>query len=146
VKHNARILADNRAVAHAVATGQLAFGLTDSGAAVAEMSAGSPVAVVYPDQAPGGLGTLFIPNTLALVKNSPHPDEAELLLEYLLSPAVESRLADEPTAHIPLQAGVTASNRVKTAEQVRAMKADFSAAADHWGRTAKSLRAEFAVP
>jgi iron(III) transport system substrate-binding protein len=146
VKRNARILADNRTVAHAVATGQLAFGLSDTGSAVDEMTAGSPVTIVYPDQAPDGLGTLYIPNTLALVKDSPHPDEAEQLLDYLLSPAVERRLAEGPASRIPLQSGVAASDRVKTATQVRAMRADFSAAADHWNATAKLLQADFAAP
>lgn len=143
VKRNARILADSREVAHAVATGQLAFGLTDSGAAVVEMTAGHPVTIVYPDQAEGGLGTLFIPNTLALVKDSPHQKEAEQLLDYLLSPEVERRLTDGPTAHIPLQSGVPASDRVKTPAQVRAMPADFSAAAENWHLVAEFLQAEF---
>jgi iron(III) transport system substrate-binding protein len=145
VKRNARILADNRAVAHAVASGQLAFGLTDSGAAVAELTTGSPVTLVYPDQEPGGLGTLFVPNTLALVKDAPHPHEAELLLDYLLSPAVERRLAEGPAARIPLQPGVTPSDRVKTPGQVVAMNADFAAAADRWATASNSLRTDFAV-
>ena len=145
VKRNARILADNREVAHAVATGQLAFGLTDSGAAVAELTAGNPVTLIYPDQAEGRLGTLYIPNTLALVKDSPHQREAEQLLDYLLSPAVERRLAEGPTAQIPLQSGVAASDRVKTPAQVRAMPADFPAAANHWDTTAKFLQSDFSA-
>ena len=145
VKRNARILADNREVAHAVATGQLAFGLTDSGDAVAELTAGDPVTIVYPDQAEGKLGTLFIPNTVALVKDSPHAKPAEQLLDYLLSPAVERRLAEGPTAQVPLQTGVAASDRVKTPAQVRAMPADFPAAAKHWDTTAKFLQRDFSA-
>ena len=34
---------------------------------------GDPVTVVYPDQGEGGLGTVLIPNTVALVKGRPHP-------------------------------------------------------------------------
>ena len=50
-----------------MASGELAFGLTDTDDALEEMAAGMPVAIVYPDQAEGEFGTLFIPNTLALV-------------------------------------------------------------------------------
>ena len=73
-----------------------------------------PVAIVYPDQGRQQIGTLFIPNTLALIKDSPHQKEAEKLLDYLLSADVESRLAAGPSAQIPLRPGVAASPRVKT--------------------------------
>ena len=54
----------------------MAFGLTDTDDAMGEVDAGSPVAIVYPDREPGQLGTLFIPNTLAMIKGAPHPDTA----------------------------------------------------------------------
>ena len=76
-----------------------------------------PVAIVYPDQGDGQLGTLFIPNTLALIKDSPNPEAAEKLLDYLLSSDVERRLADGPSAQIPLRRGVPASPRVKTPQR-----------------------------
>jgi iron(III) transport system substrate-binding protein len=145
-KRNARILSGNKQVARSVATGQLAFGLTDTDDAVIELESGMPVAIVYPDQEEGELGTLFIPNTLALIKDSPNPEAAQQLLDYLLSPAVERRLADGPSAQIPLQSGAAAPDRVKTPQQVRAMDADFAAAADHWDAVAKFLQTEFAAP
>ena len=37
-----------------------------------------------------------IPNTLAAIHNSPNPGEAEQLINYLLSPQVERRLANRP--------------------------------------------------
>jgi iron(III) transport system substrate-binding protein len=145
-KRNARILSGNRQVARAVANGQLAFGLTDTDDAIIELESGMPVAIIYPDQEEGALGTLFIPNTLALVKNSPNPEAAQRLLDYLLSPAVERRLADGPSGQIPLQTGVAASARLKTPQQVRAMNADFAAAAGHWDAVAQFLKTEFAAP
>lgn len=143
-KRNAQILAGNKQVARAVATGQLAFGLTDTDDAVIEVAAGMPVEIVYPDQQEGGLGTLFIPNTLALIKDSPNPEAAEKLLDFLLSAEVERKLADGPSAQIPLREGVPASDRVKTPQQVRAMQIDWSAAAAAWDTTAKFLQVEFA--
>jgi iron(III) transport system substrate-binding protein len=143
-KRNAQILAGNKQVARAVATGQLAFGLTDTDDAVIEVAAGMPVEIVYPDQQEDGLGTLFIPNTLALIKDSPNPEAAERLLDFLLSAEVERKLADGPSAQIPLREGVPASDRVKTPQQVRAMQVDWSAAAAAWDTTAKFLQVEFA--
>ena len=91
--NDAQVLGGNRQVAQAVGAGRLAFGLTDTDDALGELAAGSPVAIVYPDREPGQLGTLFIPNTLARIKGSPHPDAAEALAAYLLSPEVETALA-----------------------------------------------------
>ena len=93
-----QILSGNKGVAQAVGSGKLAFGLTDTDDAMGEIDAGSPVAIVYPDREPDGLGTLFIPNVLALIKGSPHPDEAAKLANYLLSPEVEAALATGPSA------------------------------------------------
>jgi iron(III) transport system substrate-binding protein len=146
IKRNARIVASDREVVSAVAAGQVAFGLTNSSDAIAELTAGAPVTIVYPDQADGQLGTLYIPMTVALVKDSPDAEPAERLLDYLLSTAVARRLADGPSALVPLKTGVAASDRVKTPAQVRAMNADFPAAAEDWDTASKFLHEEFAAP
>ena len=145
VKRNATIMAGNKQVARAVANGQLAFGLTDTDDALIEVAAGMPVTIIYPDQGEGELGTLFIPNTLALVAKSPNAEAAEQLVDYLLSADVERRLADGPSAQIPLRTGVPASDRVMTPQQVRAMEVDWAAAADRWETVAQFLQAEFAA-
>ena len=145
VKRNARIMAGNKQVAQAVAAGTLAFGLTDTDDAIVEIERGMPVAIVYPDQREGELGTLFIPNTLALIKDSPNPEAAEQLVDYLLSSDVERRLADGPSAQIPLRKGVPASPRAKTPSDVRAMVVDWNAAAEKWDTAAEFLAEEFAA-
>jgi iron(III) transport system substrate-binding protein len=146
VKRVARILPNDREVAHAVATGSLAFGLTNSADAIVELAAGAPITIVYPDQADDDPGTLFIPSTVALIKDSPHPEPAEQMLNYLLSAEVARQLAAGRDALIPLRTGVPASDRVKTPAQVRAMEVDFSAAAEHWDATDKFLQEEFVAP
>ena len=143
VKANARIMSGNRQVADAVGSNHLAFGLTDTDDAVVEIEKGRPVAIIYPDQKPNEVGTLFIPNTLSLIKDSPHQQDAEKLLNYLLSPGVERRLAEGPSAQIPLQPGVEASPRVKTPAQVKAMQVDWSVAAAKWDTAASFLKSEF---
>jgi len=146
VKRNARIMSGNKQVAQAVAAGSLAFGITDTDDAIIEVERGMPVAIIYPDQGEGQIGTLFIPNTLALIKGSPNPQSGEKLLDYLLSSDVERRLAEGPSAQIPLREGVPASPRVKTPAEVRAMEVDWSAAAEKWDTAAKFLAAEFTAP
>ena len=84
------VFSGNKQVALAAGSGEIAIGLTDTDDAMGEIDAGSPVTIIYPDREPGGVGTLFIPNTLAVIKGSPHQKEAESLAEYLLSPEVEA--------------------------------------------------------
>jgi len=145
VKRNARILSGNKQVAEAVGGNSRAFGLTDTDDALAEIEKAMPVAIVYPDQREGDIGTLFIPNTLALIKDSPHPKEAEKLLDFLLSADVERQLAKGQSAQIPLQPGVEASPRVKTPAQVKAMEVDWPAAAAKWDTASQFLKEEFAT-
>jgi len=144
VKQNAQILSGNKQVARAVAAGQAAFGLTDTDDAVIELEHGMPVAIVYPDQAPDAVGTLFIPNTVAILRDCPHPEEARRLVDFLLSAETEARLAAGPSAQIPLRARAAPPKRVRSPEMVRAMKVDFAEAAAGWPKVARMLRDEFA--
>jgi iron(III) transport system substrate-binding protein len=146
VKHNARMMSGNKQVAEAVAAGSLAFGLTDTDDAVVEIEKAMPVTIVYPDQGANEIGTLYIPNTLALIKNSPHPAEADKLLDFLLSAEVERKLANGPSAQIPLQPGIAPSPRVKAPPEIRAMNVDWSAAAEKWDTVAEFLKNEFMAP
>lgn len=143
VKANAKILSGNRDVARRVAAGELAFGLTDTDDAMVEIDAGSPVAIVYPDQGPDELGTLFIPNTLAVIKGASNANNAKQLMAYLLDPETEGLLVRGPSAQIPLHAQSTAKPRVETPKSVRAMQVDFSAAAEKWDVVYAFLRGEF---
>ncbi len=145
VKANVRIMSGNKQVALAVARGELAFGLTDTDDAIIELEKGWPVKIVYPDQGQGQLGTLFIPNTVALIQGSPNPQPARKLAEFLLSSQVESMLAAGPSAQIPLNPAVETSSRVESPTTVRAMTVDFEVAAKQWGKVAKYLQKEFAT-
>ena len=139
-----QILSGNKQVAQAVGSGQVAIGLTDTDDAMGEIEAGRPVAIVYPDRAPDALGTLFLPNTLVILKGAPHPEEARALADHLLSPAVEAALAAGPSAQIPLLATTEATARVETPRTVKAMEADFEKAAQIWEQVAAFLAEEFA--
>jgi iron(III) transport system substrate-binding protein len=142
--NDVQVLSGNKQVALAAGSGQIAFGLTDTDDAMGEIDAGSPVSIIYPDRQPDGLGTLFIPNTLAIIKGSPHQKEAEALANHLLSPEVEAALARGPGAQIPLLKSTNVEARVETPKTVHAMEADFEAAAKLWDKVAAFLVSEFA--
>jgi iron(III) transport system substrate-binding protein len=139
-----QVLSGNKQVALAVGNGAIAFGLTDTDDAMGELAAGSPVTIVYPDRESGQLGTLFIPNTLAVIKGSRHQAAAEALANYLLGPDIEAKLAKGESAQIPLNPKVKAVPQVETPKTVHAMDVDFEAAARLWDQVAEYLASEFA--
>lgn len=143
VNANAKILSGNKQVAMAVSRGQLDWGITDTDDAMVEIEKGMPVAIVYPDQEDGGLGTLFIPNTLAAIRGAKHDANTNRLIEYLLSAEVEQRLAEGPSAQIPLRSGLEKQSRVETPATIHAMQVDFDAAAEMWDTASKELHEEF---
>lgn len=141
--NSVKIQSGNKTVAVNVAAGVLAFGLTDTDDAIEEVESGKPVVIVYPDCNAGQSGVLFIPNTLSLIKNAPHPEAGRALIEYLLSPEVETALAKCPSAQIPLNPCVTEKVRVKTPSEVKAMAVDFSLAAQQFEPAARCMETLF---
>lgn len=143
LRQNAEVMSGNKHVASAVGRGQLALGITDTDDAIIELEAGMPVAIVFPDQGDDQLGALFIPNTLCIMKGGPNTANARRLIDYLLSPEVEVRLATGSSAQFPLNNTVTAKSRVLPDQAVRWMDVDFEAAADGWDEAAEVLRELF---
>jgi len=88
-----RIVDGNATVRDLVAQGVLAWGITDSDDALVAVKRGDPVSVVVPDQ--NGMGTLVIPSSVAVIRGSPHVEEADSLARYLLSEEVETTLMQE---------------------------------------------------
>jgi iron(III) transport system substrate-binding protein len=141
--NDVQIVGGNKQVAEAVSAGSIAFGLTDTDDAMIEVEKQAPVVIVYPDRAEDELGTLFIPNTVCIIKGGPHPAAAKQLVDYLLSAGVEERLAAGASAQIPLNPAVTAKLRVETPRTVHAMNVKFAEAAKAWDSAAKFIKEEF---
>jgi iron(III) transport system substrate-binding protein len=144
--NDVQIAAGNKACAELVGAGRLAFALTDTDDAVAERDAGRPVQIVFPDAGAGEPGTLLLPNTLALVRGCPHPEAGRRLIDYLLSPAVEGRLAAGPSAQIPLHPAASTRSRVAGLATVRTMNVDFAHAARVFPAASKYLEERFLTP
>ncbi|MSR53532.1 MAG: extracellular solute-binding protein [Gemmataceae bacterium] len=144
------LLPGNKQVAQGVARGDFSIGMTDTDDALIELNDGKPVAIIFPDRAGHALhprlGTLYIPNTLALVKGSPNPDAARRLIDYLLREETEARLAEGGGFQIPLNPKVSAKlpPALLTPSQVKPMAVDFENAADLWEVTHAFLRDQYA--
>jgi iron(III) transport system substrate-binding protein len=137
------VLAGNATVRDLVASGEYAWGLTDTDDANGAVEDGRPAKWLFPDQDDGALGTLIIPNTVALVKGAPHPDAAKQLIDYLLSPDVEAALARTRSIQIPLNPNVEAPENVPKLADIRTMDVAFTAMAEAMEPSAEFLREEF---
>ncbi len=146
-----QIAPGNKQVAEWVGAGRtpngqrVMIGVTDPDDALAEVRAGKDVKLVFPDRdAPPGsrLGTLFIPNTVAILKGCPHPEEARQLVDYLLSPEVEQALAESDSRQVPFNPDVNWPTEIPPG--IKPMAVDFDKAADLWEEVQTFLRNEFA--
>ncbi len=96
-----RIVDGNSVVRDMVSAGQLAFGLTDTDDACGAIQRGAPVDVVFPDQGEGELGTLVIPNTVALIAGSPNPEAGRILIDFLLGADARAMMVESGWTQIP---------------------------------------------
>jgi len=79
----------NSVVVKQVARGEAWFGFTDSDDIAGAQREGSPVAAL-----PVTEETLFVPNTVAVIRDCPHPAAAQRLFEFLSAPGVSQQLVD----------------------------------------------------
>lgn len=77
----------NSVVVKFVSRGEAWIGLTDSDDVFAAQREGAPVAML-----PLTEESLLIPNTVAVIRNAPHPTNAQKLFEYLQRPEVTAKL------------------------------------------------------
>jgi iron(III) transport system substrate-binding protein len=107
-----RLFNGNAAVARAVGNGEIWAGLTDSDDALQAKANGWPIGFVVvsnvpermwrkraygaagPDQEAFPEGSFQIPNTVALIRGAPHPNEGGILIDFLLSRECETMLAE----------------------------------------------------
>ncbi|MHB9005487.1 MAG: extracellular solute-binding protein [Limisphaerales bacterium] len=131
----------NGRLAQLVGLGQIHFGLTDSSDYRLVRAEGHPVTAVYPDQQ--GIGTLVIPNTVALIRGGPHPVEARRLIEFLLSDEAETLLARHTRGHIPLKPGIIRPADVLVPGEFKTMEVDFDVVGARIADRLRELDARF---
>ena len=139
-----RLTASNGESADAVASGDAGFSLVDSDDAVSRMRQGRPVEMVVPDQGAGEMGVYLVPNAVLMVRGGPHPGPAKTLIDYLLSPETERKLAAADCAQLPLHPDVDPPRELSPVTSLRLMTADYAKVAakmrelqpwlDEWSR------------
>lgn len=98
-----RVVDGNGVVRDLVADGSIMFGLTDTDDSIGAIEDGAPVAMVFLDQGEGEMGTLLIPNSVAKVADGPNSEEAEALIDFLLSEDTVSELVEMGWFQLPLR-------------------------------------------
>ena len=99
----------NAGVVQAIIDGDVDVGLTDTDDVWAAHARGHRLGIVFADHShedEAGNGTLLIPNSVGRVAGGPHPREAALLVDFLLSEQVERRLAESVSRNVPLRPGL----------------------------------------
>ncbi len=125
-KNKVTVSTSNGESADFVAAGQYDFSLVDSDDGVNRMRQGKPVRFVYPDQGPNGIGCFIVPNAVVLIKGAPHPQLAKKVIDFLLLPQTESKLAFADCAQIPLHPGVKMPEELKSIDQIKVMQVDYA--------------------
>jgi len=121
-----KIASSNGDSAEQVAAGSFELGLVDSDDVYSRQQQGQPVEGIYPDQEEGGLGCFIVPNAVMLIQRAPHPGAGEKLIDYLLLPDTERKLAYSDAAQIPLHPAVETPPHVRRLDTLRVMKVDYA--------------------
>ncbi|MBI3941038.1 MAG: extracellular solute-binding protein [Acidobacteria bacterium] len=124
-----KIVPSNSVVRDLVARGELKAGLTDTDDVNVAIEANLPVAMVIPDS--NGIGAPLMPNMVSLIAGGPRPDEGRKLIDYLLSPEVERKLAQSQAVQIPLHPGVAPPRNLPALQSFKPMTLDYGKAAEH---------------
>jgi iron(III) transport system substrate-binding protein len=128
-RNEVRLAASNGDSADQVAAGASPFALVDSDDVYSRQKQGQPIEGSYPDQRDEDLGCFIVPNAVLLIEGGPHRQAGKALIDYLLSPATERKLAYSDAAQIPLHAGVDAPAGVPALHMLKAMQVDYAAVA-----------------
>lgn len=117
-------LQSNGATMRAVRDGDLAFALTDTDDFHVALSKGHHVACVFPDQ--DELGTMLIPNSVAIIKGDKNREAARKFVDWVLSEKVEGLLAAARSAQIPVRSTVAkpAAEQILSIGAFRTMRWD----------------------
>jgi iron(III) transport system substrate-binding protein len=102
-ERDVQVLDGNSVVRDQVADGILAFGLTDTDDACGAIRNGAPVTIVLPDQGDGQMGTLLVPNTVALINGAPNEANGRRLVDFLLSRSVAEELLASGWSQVSLR-------------------------------------------
>lgn len=127
---NGVMYAGNVQARDGVVAGEVPWCLTDTDDAYGAIADGRPVRIIYPDSGPDEMGTVVLPNTLALVNGAPNEENGQKLIDFLLSEEVEALLAASRSAQVPVRDNVPGPEGIPSLEGVHVMEVDWEAVVD----------------
>ena len=130
LKNGTRITKTEAESADLVVAGKADFALVGSDVALTRIQKGPVVDIVYPDQEPGELGVMVMPNAVSIMKGCKDLNVAHRLVDFLTSLEGERRILSFSPSQVPLQPGLgTSSVNTWRLEELHTMHLDYPAAA-----------------
>ncbi|HEB53597.1 MAG TPA: extracellular solute-binding protein [bacterium] len=140
-------LASNGATLRAVRDGNKAFAFTDTDDFHVARLHGFPVEAVFPDQRQGEIGTMLIPNSVALIAGGPDQEHGKRLIDRILARDTEALLAAAESAQIPLRDGIPGPRdpSIKKVSEFRQMDWDIHWTGEHIGEFQRRFLKQFGL-
>jgi iron(III) transport system substrate-binding protein len=104
--NDVRIADGNAAAVRMLARGEVLLAATDTDDVWAARGRGESIDLVYPDMGDGG--TLWIPNSVAIIADGPNPESARRLVDFLCSRRIERMLAESLSGNLPVRPALAA--------------------------------------
>jgi len=139
--NEARVVDGNSVVRKLVELGEIEMGLTDSDDAELSLLSGKNVGIVYPDK--DSIGTLPMPNMVALIKGGSNPDNGKKFIDYLLSREVEEKLISIKWSKFSIRDVSTDKPIDKMGKKIKLMPVDLEKIASIKEKALKKIRSIF---
>jgi iron(III) transport system substrate-binding protein len=143
-ENSAMVVSGNAHARDMVLMGVVKLCLTDTDDVVSAQDRGESIEMVFPDNE--GMGTLLIPNTIALIKDGPNAEQGKQLIDFILSRDVEQLLANSSSAQLPVRSGISPREEVAAITSVKIMHVDFEKAYEHIVQANDFIKNQFLSP
>ena len=113
VQLNGKMANSSSQVFKGVAGGEYVVGLTWEDPAASLVKSGAPVAVVFPKE-----GALYAPQSVQIIKNCKHPENAKKFIDYMLSEKIQNLVGTTLTVR-PLRQGAKLADYMTPADKIK---------------------------
>ncbi|MDY2964203.1 extracellular solute-binding protein [Streptococcus dysgalactiae] len=125
INTNSMRAASSSDVYQSVAEGKMIVGLTYEDPCINLQKSGANVSIVYPRE-----GTVFVPSSVAIVRNAPAMEEAKLFINFMLSRDVQHAFG-QSTSNRPVRQDAQTSHDMKPLEEITTLKEDYAYVTKH---------------
>lgn len=118
VANETRFFGGHTDIRKAVGAGELKLGFVNHYYYYLSLAEGAPVGIVWPDQGEGQIGLIFNSTNAGILKGAPHPDLAQVFVDFMLSPRGQ-RVYAEKNFEYPVLPDVALASGVPPLENFR---------------------------